>query len=262
MKKIFTFLFLIIAVFSLCACKKTDNDGGNDKPVEDDWSKKRASAISEIEEMANTYFEYDEFTIDMYKFLVTYTDGTSREVSLAEDMLDEKDLNKLNKAGNPRIYIVYDCNGELFGLNVIVHLSDLSLLDEDLNKDGSHGAVIKAIRDKTQNRIDFILEASNGIKALQFKYVCDSVMTMSDPKPTTSVLGMFDFKVDNNEITATILLDEVQTTEIQLFSVSFEGNFRTSNLRIDETFDNAVYTIDEELQPVLVDNVLYHASKK
>ncbi|MBP5407782.1 MAG: hypothetical protein J6Y42_01420 [Bacilli bacterium] len=262
-KKLLTFLFLVVLVLSLCACKK-DNGGNNGgKEPEEDWASKRVSEITEIEAMSNTYFEYDEFSIDMYKFLVTYTDSTSREVSLAPDMLDEKDLNKLSKAGNPRIYIVYDWNGELFGLTVTVHLSDLSLLDEDLNKDGSHGAVIKAIRDKSQNRIDFILEASNGVKALQFKYVCDaSIMTIADPKANSSLQGMFDFKLENNSVTATIVLDSASTTEVTLFSVSFNGNFRTSNLRLDESFDNAVYGIDEELQPVLLDNVLFHASKK
>ena len=151
----------------------------------------------------------------------------------------------------------------LFGLTVTVHLSDLSLLDEDLNKDGSHGAVIKAIRDKSQNRIDFILEASNGVKALQFKYVCDaSIMTIADPIANSSLQGMFDFKLENNSVTATFVLDSASTTEVTLFSVSFNGNFRTSNLRLDESFDNAVYGIDEELQPVLLDNVLFHASKK
>ena len=262
-KKLLTFLFLIILVLSLCACKK-DNSGGNGgEEPEEDWASKRVNAISEIEAMSNTYFEYDEFTIDMYKFLVTYTDSTSREVSLSEDMLDEKDLNKLKKPGSPRLYIVYEWNGDLFGLNVIIHLSDLSLLDQDLNRDGSHGAVVKAIRDKSQNRIDFILEASNGVKALQFKYVCDaSIMTIADAKANSSLQGMFDFKLENNSVTATILLDSVSTTEVTLFSVSFEGNFRTYNLRIDESFDNAVYGIDEELQPVLLDNVLFHASQK
>ena len=263
-KKLFTFLFLIILVLSLCACKKSGgDDDGKGKDNEEDWASKRVNAISEIEAMSNTYFEYDEFTIDMYKFLVTYTDATSREVSLSEDMLDEKDLNKLNKPGSPRLYIMYEWNGEIFGMNVIIHLSDLSLLDGNLNSDGSHGAVIKAIRDKTQNRIDFILEASSGVKALQFKYICDaSIMTIADAKANPSLQGMFDFKLENNSIIATILLDTVSTTEVTLFSVSFEGNFRTSNLRVDETFDNAVYGIDDELQPVLLENALFHASQK
>lgn len=262
-KRMFIFVVLLLLTLSLAACK---HDNGEDKQGGDeiDWSSKRVFQISEIEEYKDLTFEYDEFSIDMIKFLVTYTDGTFREVSLEESMLDDKDLNKLTKAGNPRVYINYEWNGEVFGLNYTVHLVDSALRDQDLNKDGSHGAVIKAIRNLEQNKIDFIVEKSaTGVKALQFRYTFDtSIMTLSTVTNNSSLSGTSIINVDGNKITATILLDTVITEETVLFSVDFSGNFRTSKLAIDETFANAVYTIDENLQPVELENVLYHASIK
>ena len=264
-KKVFIFIALLLLVFTLTSCNKEKNPGGKEGgDTEIDWSSKRVFQISEIEAYKDLSFEYDEFSLDMVKFLVTYTDGTSREVPLEASMLDDKDLNKLTKAGNPRIYITYEWNGEVFGLNYIVHLVDSALRDLDLNKDGSHGAVVKAIRDLNQNKINFIVEKSEvGIKALQFRYTFDtSIMTLSTISKNSSLAGPAEIKVEGNTITATILLDTMLTEETILFSVDFSGNFRTSKLAVDETFANAVYTVDENLQPVELENVLYHASIK
>ena len=263
-KKVFIFIALLLLVFTIAACNKEKDPGKEGGDTEIDWSSKRVFQISEIEAYKDLSFEYDEFSLDMVKFLVTYTDGTSREVPLEASMLDDKDLNKLTKAGNPRIYITYEWNGEVFGLNYIVHLVDSALRDLDLNKDGSHGAVVKAIRDLNQNKINFIVEKGEfGIKALQFRYTFDtSIMTLSTISKNPSISGPCEIKVEGNTITATILLDTMLTEETILFSVDFSGNFRTSKLAVDETFANAVYTVDENLQPVELENVLYHASIK
>ena len=262
LKKIFIFIFTLILSISLFACGK-DKTPDDKKDPEIDWSSKRVYEISAIEEYQEQRFEYDEFTLDMVKFLVTYTDNTSRVVSLEESMLEESDLNKLKKAGNPRIYIVYEWNGELFGMNYIVHLVDSALLDQDLNKDGSHSAVIKAIRDLNQNKINFILEKSSGVKALQFKYKCNKdVMTISNALKNANLNGIFDFEIKDDYVIATIMLSDVISEETTLFTVDFTGTFRTSGLMVDDTFNNQVYGIDENLQPVRLDNVLYHASIK
>ena len=262
LKKIFIFIFTLMLSISLFACGK-DNNPDDNKEQETDWSSKRVQEISAIEAYQELKFEYDEFSLDMVKFLVTYTDGTSREVPLEESMLEESDLNKLKKAGNPRIYIIYEWNGELFSMNYIVHLVDSALLDQDLNRDGSHGAVIKAIRDLNQNKINFILEKSKGVKALQFKYKCNKdVMTISNALKNSSLNGIFDFEIKDDYVIATIILEDVLTEETTLFTVDFTGIFRTSGLMVDDTFDNQVYGIDENLQPVRLDNVLYHASIK
>ena len=252
--KILIFLMLLLFSLIFSACKKEDN-----KEDDIDWSQKEILNFEVVNETIEKYYEYDEFTIDMIKFKVTYTDDTSREIPLSEEMISEKDLNKLKNAGNPKIYVTYD----IFETYIHVHLVDSALLDEDLNKDGSYNAVIKAIRDKSTNKINFILEKSNGVKALQFKYICDgNIMTLSDATKNSSLNGLFLVNANNDMVTATIILDNIETTEILLFSVAFEGNFRTSNLRIDDTFNNAIYTQDENLQPIELTSILYHASIK
>ena len=255
---VLTILVLLLSlVIVACKDKKEENK-------EEDWESKTVSQIDTVEECANATYEYDEFTLDMIKILVTYTDGTSRQVPLTQEMLEERDLNKLKSAGNPRVYVLYEWNGNFYSLNYTIHLVDSALLDANLNKDGSHGAVIKAIRDKEQNKINFILEAcESGVKALQFKYTCDAnIMTLSNALMNSKLNGMFDVKASSNEVVATIVFDEAITLETTLFTVDFTGTFRTSKLSVDNTFANAVYSVDDNLLPVELTNVLYHASVK
>ena len=151
MRKIKLVLVLFLTIFSLglIAC----GEGGN---TEIDWSKKTVSGISPVKETFYAKYEYDEFEIGMLKIRVEYTDGTSRDIPVTEEMLDEKDLKKLKSTGKPRITIYYDA----FDIQMTVNLIDSSKLDENLNADGKYACVIKAIRDQEAGIINFIFEGN------------------------------------------------------------------------------------------------------
>ena len=127
-KLIFVFVLAIFAGF-IVAC--------NGKEKEIDWSKKTVSGISPVKETFYADYEYDEFELSMLKIHVEYTDGTSRDIPVSEDMLDEKDLKKLKTVGKPRITIYYDA----FDFQINVRIIDSSKLDENLNKDGNYALV-------------------------------------------------------------------------------------------------------------------------
>ena len=110
------------------------------------------------------------------KIKLIYEDSTEEIIPVTEDMIDEKDLAKLTKAGSPRITINYK---DEFQLTYVVKLIDSADLDKNLNKDGKYNAVVKAIR--SNDRINFYIEPKDAVAALSFAYTFDSsIMQVSD----------------------------------------------------------------------------------
>lgn len=247
--KYLSILSLLLLSLFVTACKEPN--------PEDEWKNKIPDYIEEVEAYTSIAYEYDEFELSMIKIKVYYTDGTSREIPLTEDMLSEKDLNKLKSTGNPRIEVFYDaCDPIKFVLKLI----DSSLLDKDLNKNKEYGAVIKAIR--KDNKIEFIVEPNENACAFQFQYTFNNSIMQVKNAANGSLSGVYSIELKDNAICAMIVLDEAITTETVLFTVEFEGNFRTSQLTIDQTFNNICYTKIDNYQTEVIEKVLYHASIK
>lgn len=245
---------LLILLLSLLlsfqvACKEKD--------PEEEWKNKIADYIEEVEETTSIAYEYDEFELSMIRIKVTYTDGTSREIPLTQDMLSERDYNKLFKVGQPRIEVWYmDCEPIKFTIKFI----DSAMLDQNLNEKKEYGTVIKAIR--KDNTIEFIVEPNLNTCAFQFQYTFDNtIMQVSNPV-NGKENGIYSIELGENTIKAMIVLDETIETETVLFTVSFEGNFRTSKLAIDTNFDNKCYTNTGNYIASEIEKVLYHASVK
>ena len=258
MRKIKLVLVLFLTIFSLglIAC----GEGGN---TEIDWSKKTVSGISPVKETFYAKYEYDEFEIGMLKIRVEYTDGTSREIPVSEDMLDEKDVRKLKSVGKPRITIYYDA----FDLQMTVNLIDSSRLDENLNADGKYACVIKAIRDQEAGIINFIFEGNENynVCSMSFAYSYDnSLMQLSNAKMNEALTGIGDVQVvDGKVMFAYTESGTALEGEIILFTVNYTGDFRNSNLAAAEDFNNVVYLANfTDFSTTLADNVLYHASIK
>ena len=253
MKKIrFILILILMFVLVLAGCKKT--------PPEPTPEPKELFDVEAVPESYEQEYEYDEFELSFLKIRLVYTDGTSEEIPVTEDMIDPKDLEKLNKAGNPRILITYL---EDYQFTYIVKLIDSSDLDKDLNKDGRYNAVIKAIR--SGDTINFILEPKEGVAALSFAYKYDnSKMQLVAPSISSSLQGAGDVKIEDGKVSFAYAFKDMQvTTETTLFSVKFTGNFRDSGLMVDDTFNNVVYTFDAEGGiTVELTRILYHASIK
>lgn len=249
--KYLSLLSLLILSLFMVACTPNEHD------PEEEWRNRIPDYIEEVEAYTSVSYEYDEFDLSMIKIKVYYTDGASREIPLTVDMLSAKDIIKLKSAGEWRIEVVYDA---CLPIKMIIKLDDSSLLDKDLNKDGQYGAVIKAIRnDKT---IEFIVEPNGNACAFQFQYTFDNaIMQVKNPTQGKNS-GVYSIDVKEGSICAMIVLDEAVTTETVLFTVELEGNFRTSKLAIDETFNNVCYTKIDNYQTELIEKVLYHASIK
>ena len=89
-------------------------------------------------------------------------------------------------------------------------------------------------------------------------------MQLSSASLNSDLNGVGNVKIEEGRVMfAYTNKDANITSETTLFSVKYTGDFRTSTLGIDESFDNVVYTYDVALaQTTLLNNVLYHASVK
>ena len=257
MKKLLYLLFIFSLSLFFIGC--------NNEPTEEeiDWDSKTVETVTVYEPSIEPYYEYDEFDCSMIQLHITYTDGTERNVPTTLDMYDEASQRKLAVPGNPRVKLTYYDNAGLdYELVFIVHLMDLGLLDKNLNILEEYDVVIKAIRDKTKDSIDFICEDTlTPVNAFQFAYSFDSsIMQVSNMQINPNIKGIIDYDLRDNEIIVTIILNQQMSTETKLFTVDFTGNFRESNLQIDESFDNLCYLVKDDETIKL--KVLYHASKK
>ena len=258
MKRIKYLLILVLALvlFVGVGCKKENGDKPEPEP------EKEVFDVVEVKESYEQEYEYDEFELSFLKIRLVYEDGTYKDIPVTEDMVDDKDLAKLTKPGNPRININYQ---DSYQFTYVVKLIDSSDLDKDLNKDGKYNAVVKAIRDKDKGVINFILEPKDGVCAIAFGYTFDaSIMQVSGGTLNTSLNGKGSISVNGNKITfAYTAKDANITTETLLFTVNYTGDFRNSNLRVDDTFTNTVYTYNAETgYSEMLTNILYHASIK
>ena len=254
MRKIKLFLIIVLAL-SLIIFAGCDKDKGPDEVV-----KKTVFDVVEVPESYNQEYEYDEFKLEYLKIKLIYEDSTEEIISVTEDMLDEKDLAKLTKAGSPRITINYH---DEFQLTYVVKLIDSSDLDKNLNKDGKYNAVVKAIR--SGDKINFYIEPKDAVAALSFAYIFDaSIMQVSDGAVNSELKGVGSVKIEGNKIMfAYSEMDTLFNAETLLFSVKYTGDFRTSNLRVDDTYNNIVYGFDTALNAtVQLTEILYHASIK
>lgn len=278
LRKILLFIFvLVFGFFALVGCTNNGgnqgnggNEGGNGgepsgdpSSEEDEWANKEVSKLDLVNETFTATYEYDEFELSMLKIKVTYTDGTSRVISVDESMLSEKDLGKLKSTGTPRITIEYE--GE--EITAKVKLTDSSKLDEDLNKDGLYACVIKAIRDKEAGVINFYLEINveYDVCALNFAYSFNSeLMQVSNAQMNSELTGVGNVRLENDKIIFAYSENaRLFEDDILLFTVHYEGDFRNSGLGVLESYNNVVYVADmETYETTPVSNVLYHASVK
>ena len=261
MRKFRVLSIFAIALFALLLLAACESKPGGGKEV--DWDSKTVSDIKIVNETFYATYEYDEFDLSMLKIQVIYTDGTSREISVTEDMLSEKDLAKLTKPSKPRITIEYK------GLEIqaTVKLIDSSELDQNLNIDGEYACVIKAIRNQEQGIINFIFEANEEYEvcALSFAFTYDkAVMQLSNAVVNSALQGVGRVSLEDGKVLFSYVENaESMKEEVVLFSVSYTGDYRNSKLALCETYENKVYVANYstyETKPV--DNVLYHVSVK
>ena len=257
--KRFKYILIILLAFSLMLFVGC----GKDKEPKEEI-KKTVFDVVEVPESYNQEYEYDEFKLEYLKIKLIYEDSTEEIIPVTEDMIDEKDLAKLTKAGSPRITINYK---DEFQLTYVVKLIDSADLDKNLNKDGKYNAVVKAIR--SNDRINFYIEPKDAVAALSFAYTFDSsIMQVSDGSLNPELKGVGDVEIDGNKIKfAYSEMDTLLNKETLLFSVKLTGDFRTSNLRVDDSFNNVVYgykcfnkNLTSQYGDIFKEGKIYHSS--
>ena len=251
---------LLLCAFLVCSCDGDDPvkpiDPVDPGEVEIDWDSKTIDRCELDEASFSEIYDIDDFDLSNLKIHVYYTDGMDRLIPCTRDMMDDGDLDKLESAGTKKVVIYY--NDEEFDTKI--NIVDYAIYDQDLNRMREYDAVIKAIRNG--QRLEFILESENDIAGIQAKYTFDSskfTMTNFKVEDKTDTYGSFEVK--NGTLYVSFLSSKNIKGDVVLFSCDISGDFRNSNLKIDDEFANKVYFITEEGTQRLF-KILYHVSKK
>lgn len=251
--KTYILVFALIFISSLLV-------GCGQKEKEDDPVKEVYNIEVDLESFEKEY-DIDDFSLNLLKLKRIYTDGSFDYIDVNENMFDEGDNKKLKSVGNKKVNLVYQEGTIYFDTDVIVKIVDYSINDEGLNRNKEYSDVIKVIRNKETNRLEWILEPVNPIAGLQARYDFDSnKISLSDFKVENSS-DYFNYKIEDGKLSVYFASLENIETERVLFSCKFEGDFRNSNLLINEDFANRCYEIKGDTTQ-RVNSILYHVSKK
>jgi len=252
MKKYLLFILVLVLSFSLFGC-----DHNKDDEVVDHGD---VIDLKVREESLQSSYEYDEYDFHTIMLRVIYNDGYYEDIPLSEDYLSDYDIERLSKPGEPRITI----NVGGYEIKQVIKLVDSAARDKDLNKNGDYEAVFKAIR--SNNTINFIVDPKKGVNAIQVEYLFDSsIMQLVETsiKKNKDLNGELFYQLENGKLTVIYSGLENIEAETIVFSVDFTGNFRTSQLRINEDFDNVLSTkVDDSYTYDDIAAVLYHVSIK
>jgi len=266
-KKLFKSLLLVFVltlfVFTLASCG--GNNGGEDNPVVDppaeDWDSKVIANVELESTSFEAVYDVDDFKVSLLKLHIYYDDGTERDIECNKDMFDEDDYKKFSSAGTKKVTLYYN----EYEFDTKVNIVDYAVYDEGLNRNFQYGCVIKVIRNQRTNKLDFIMEPNLKFAGCQMKYTMNtSKLTLSNFELANkdNTYGMFTYDAATGTLIVDFVSSENLDKETTLFSCDFSGDFRISELKIDETFENKVYTITDAGSTEKMMSVLYHVSKK
>ena len=153
--KTYILVFVLIFISSLLV-------GCGQEEKEDDPVKEVYNIEVDLDSFEKEY-DVDDFSLNLLKLKRIYTDGSFDYIDVNENMFDEGDNKKLKSVGNKKVNLVYQEGTIYFDTDVIVKIVDYSINDEGLNRNKEYSDVIKVIRNKETNRLEWILEPINPV---------------------------------------------------------------------------------------------------
>ena len=249
-------LIILVLMFAVTGCKK-DKGNGND-PVKDPDEGKEIFEISVNKSTIPEFIDIDEFDLSVIKVIVTYEDGTNREMPLAEDMIDASDLETLKKGASKRVTITYK---EDFTCTANIATKDYGALDPKI---GENDVIVMLSRDKENTLLVGKVLSNKGLSSLQCSFTFDNSKLSLDFSTIKYKEG-YDVTVNIEENRITILLiakdEALLKGENVLFSLKYSGDYRSSDIKIDEAYQNRVLRF-ENGELLDVTDVKYHFSLK
>ena len=191
---------------------------------------RKAISINPIKEEISSYLQ--EFNYSMVKFEVKFNDGTTEEVELSRDFLENDDIIALGKAGT------YDITVEYEGLSTTVKIELLpnEVAVESLNKDVVVYCMTKKVNDKYQAK--FYVLGNSDFASLQFKLnkgskTTDLVVLEKNEKTTVNEENLIVTYVNSENVKGTI----------ELFTLEFSSSQQYRNFTMDYDVEEKIVVI-------------------
>ena len=241
---VLTFLFALL----LIGCK-----GGNDNPPVDgfNWAGKEATKISVVKDKLAEEYDLEEFTIGMITVKVEFSDGSSHEFTCDDSHFA---LSKeITTVGKPKIQIICTDETAKFTITIVSYTTQDTRAIEAAN----NAIVAKRNGDK----IDFVVAKTTGLASGQLQYSYNTEKMTLGEVTRGSAAGYVNVEVKDGKISLGFANDENLEEGAVICSIAYTGDYRNSELAINEEFENTCWMVAQDA-PVLVADVTYHVSRK
>ena len=254
LKKLLLLIFVLL--IGLVGCKNNSNN--KPEPEKDPDEGKEIYGISVDKNTIPSYIDIEEFDLSVIKVIVEYADGTTRTMDLKEDMIDDETLALLKKGITKRVTITYK---EDFACTCNIRTVDFGAADPKL---GDNDVIVMIRRDKENNKLVFSILSNVGLSSLQAKFKYDNTqLQLSKDVQKAEISQEVRVNITDEYIEVLVMAsnDDLLQGDKLIFSTNYSGNYRESNIEIDDTYQNRVLRL-ENGELIDVTDVYYHFSLK
>ena len=199
-------------------------------------------SINPVKEEISSYLQ--EFNYSMVKFEVKFNDGTTEEIELSRDYLENEDIISLGKAGT------YDITVEYEGLTTTVKIELLpnEVAIESLNKAVVVYCLTKKVEDKYVSK--FYVLGNSDFASLQFKLnkgskVTDYAVTNKNEKVAVSEETLIVTFVNSENVKGTV----------ELFTLEFSSSQQYRNFTVDYDVEEKIVVIKNNVVTEITDYI-------
>ena len=199
-------------------------------------------SINPVKEEISSYLQ--EFNYSMVKFEVKFNDGTTEEIELSRDYLENEDIISLGKAGT------YDITVEYEGLTTTVKIELLpnEVAIESLNKAVVVYCLTKKVEDKYVSK--FYVLGNSDFASLQFKLnkgskVTDYAVTNKNENVAVSEETLIVTFVNSENVKGTV----------ELFTLEFSSSQQYRNFTVDYDVEEKIVVIKNNVVTEITDYI-------
>ena len=228
-------LVIFVLMIALVGCKNNANN--KPEPEKDPDEGKEIYGISVDKDTIPSYIDIEEFDLSVIKVIVEYTDGSTRIMDLKEDMIDDETLEMLKKGITKRVTITYKDD---YACTCNIRTVDFGADDPKL---GDNDVIVMIRRDKENSKLVFSILSNVGLSSLQAQFKYDNTqLQLSKDIEIADISQEVRVNITDKYIQVLVMAsnDDLLRGDVLVFSTKYEGNYRESNIEIDETNANRV----------------------
>ena len=232
-------LVIFVLMIALVGCKNNANN--KPEPEKDPDEGKEIYGISVDKDTIPSYIDIEEFDLSVIKVIVEYTDGSTRIMDLKEDMIDDETLEMLKKGITKRVTITYKDD---YACTCNIRTVDFGADDPKL---GDNDVIVMIRRDKENSKLVFSILSNVGLSSLQAQFKYDNTqLQLSKDIEIADISQEVRVNITDKYIQVLVMAsnDDLLRGDVLVFSTKYDGNYRESNIEIDETNANRVLRLE------------------